>query len=144
MNRIKRFNEVDSNETLNESWKSWAVALGLVSASLFSNNVLGQSKLKDKIESVKDLVNDKINKDPILKDLEKEGYRPLDNYHTQKIIEKGKLVDLDISVLSNTQSAAKLNLISKLNDRKLNPQDGFFVYKNEGSNIRMKWITYDK
>ena len=140
MNRIKRFDEVDLNESINESWKSWAVALGIASASLLVNDALGQSKLKDKIE----LVKDKLNGDPVLKKLIEDGYEPLPGALplTRLEVYGEGLIDSDISVLSNTLSGAMLSLKSALEERKIKPEeDGYFVYKKEGSKVRLKWIT---
>lgn len=138
MDKIKRFKEFNG-ESLNENWKNWAVALGIASASLFSGSTIGQTKLKDKIESIKDVLYE----DPVLKKLIKDGYEPLPgSLPISWYAEKGNLVDSDISILSNTLTAAKLRLSSILMDKNIKPEeDGFFVYRDEGSNVRIKWIT---
>jgi hypothetical protein len=139
---INLLKEENQQELIEENWKNWAVALGIASASLFSTDVIGQSKLKDKIESVKDVVNDKINKDPILRQLEKEGYSPAigDRINPDK-----RLSDPNIEVVGNTIINAKSSLIELLESKgiKFNQLNGIIVYKKiSSSQVKAKWISY--
>lgn len=139
---INLLKEENQQELIEENWKNWAVALVIASASLFSTDVMGQSKLKDKIESVKDVVNDKINKDPILRQLEKEGYSPAID---DRINPDKRLSDPNIEVVGNTIINAKSSLIELLESKGIlfNQLTGIIVYKKiSPSQVKAKWIFY--
>jgi hypothetical protein len=150
---IKLFKEENKQELIEENWKNWAVALGIASASLFAGNAMGQSKLKDKIETIKDagqnklesvkeLVNDKINKDPVLKQLEKDGYVPGvgERINTDK-----RLSDPNIETLAETETGARFQLLQILDLKgiKFNQINGIIVYKVESpTKVKAKYISY--
>lgn len=150
---IKLLKEENKQELIEENWKNWAVALGIASVSLFAGNAMGQSKLKDKIETIKDagkdklesvkeLVNDKINKDPVLKQLENDGYVPGVG---EKINTDKSLSDPNIEVIGETISNARSLLIQTLNLKgiKYNQLNGIIVYKVESpSKVKAKYISY--
>ena len=139
MENIKTFNQFNNDQSINENWKNWAVALGIASSSLFMSDAKAQVNLKDKIETAKSDLFSKFNKDTLLKDLEKDGYIPLKG----ELVDKNKkMFDDDISSLGETESSSKANLMQTLRDKKINPRDGFFVYRKEGKKVRMKWIGY--
>ena len=140
--KVKLIKESEDN-IIEEGWKGWAVALGLAASSLLTTNVAAQSSVKDKIENIKNKVQSKISKDPVLKNLEKEGYSPeIGSTIKPDVI----LVDSGFESFSNTKIAARADLIQKLSSegiKDLSAHKGIFVYRNEGSNVRMKWITYN-
>ena len=150
---VKLLKEENQQELIEENWKNWAVALGIASASLFAGNAMGQSKLKDKIETIKDagkdklesvkeLVNNKINKDPVLKQLEKDGYIPAKG----DIISSDKMLsDSNIETVAETMTNAKNSLIQLLNSKgiKYNQVNGIIVYKVESpTRVKAKYIFY--
>lgn len=139
MGKIKTFNKFNSDQSINENWKNWAVALGIASSSLFINDAKAQFNLKDKIEIVKSDLFSKLNKNPLLKELEKDGYIPLE---TELVDKSKKMFDDNINYLGETKSSSKASLMQHLSDRKINPRDGFFVYRIEGKKVRIKWIGY--
>jgi hypothetical protein len=146
MNTIKKFNEFNNSEQINENWKNWAIALGIASSAFLANDVRSQTKLKDKIENTKSDLSDKFSKiisNPVLKKLEKDGYIPFVGEYIDKDRE---MIDNDISFLGETQTSAKSDLIEKLQQDKINysPKNGFFVYRKEDGKVRVKWISYSK
>jgi hypothetical protein len=134
---IKIIEESENKELIEEGWKNWAVALGIVASSFFSQNVKA-----DSINNIKDKVENVISKDTTLKKLKKDGFAPeIGEY----IDSSRKISDSNIQIVANTQTAAKIHLIQILKSKGINPSDnraGFIVYKNENKNVIAKYIKY--
>ena len=141
MKHLKTFEiyNYQDNEIIQEGWKNWALALGIASSSLISNHAnahgLGDG-LKDKIFSI-------INGDLTIKRLERDGYSPTPG---SLIPNNKKIVDSGIEAHGQTKTTAELSLRNELkskgidsNNRKL----GFIVYKTDGEQIFVKWISFE-
>lgn len=142
--KVKINESSQDNNLLEENWKNWAIALGIVGSSFFVNDVNAQVNLnlKNKIENVKSNLKSKISKDPVLKQLEKDGYSPAigDRINPDK-----NLIDNNIEVVSNTMTNTKFQLIEtlKLKNMKYDRFNGIIVYKEiPGNKIKAKWISY--
>jgi hypothetical protein len=136
---IKFLNESDNKEILEENWKNWAIGLGIVASSFFTQptNAEDLLKVKEKVENV-------VNKDITLKKLQKEGFSPAIG---DRINPNKSLFDSGIEVIGNTETAVKFQLIEILKSKGINHSnimkpEGIIVYKKEGKNIRAKWIGY--
>lgn len=136
MKHIKRYN---SWEKIDEGWKDWVVALGLVTSSFLTTDALAQSSLKDKL---KDRLENVMSDNSTLKKLKNEGYYPGTG---DRIDSDRKLSDSGHESLANTKTSARTDLIEKLKSKgiiDLSIQKGIILYKNEGNNTRAKWIAY--
>jgi hypothetical protein len=127
-----------NNEIIEENWKNWAIGLGIVASSFFTEpaNAQNISNIKNKVENI-------ISNDVTLKKLNKEGYFPAIG---DRINPNKSLIDSGIETVANTETASKTSLQSKLKSEGINysnPNEGVIVYKKEGSNIRAKWIKYN-
>ena len=136
---IKFMNESNNNKLLEENWKNWAIGLGIVASSFFTQptNAEDLLKIKEKVENV-------VNKDITLKKLQKEGFSPAVG---DRINPNKSLYDSGIEVIGNTETAAKFQLIEILKSKGINHSnvmkpEGIILYKKEGKNIRAKWIGY--
>jgi len=141
MKYLKTFENYNLNdELLEESWKNWALALGIAASSLVSNNANASSqglgdKLKDKIESM-------ASSGLTIEKLERDGYSPAPG---TLIPSDKKLVDSGIESTGQTKSAADISIQSLLRSKGIdfsNRKSGFFVYKEVGQNISVKWISF--
>jgi len=141
MKYLKTFENYNLNdELLEESWKNWALALGIAASSLVSNSANASSqglgdKLKDKIESM-------ASSGLTIEKLERDGYSPAPG---TLIPSDKKLVDSGIVANGKTIPGATKGIEVKLksegidyNNRKL----GFLVYKEVGQGYDVKWISF--
>ena len=127
------------NEILEEGWKNWAIALGIAASSLMPNHANASTQgigdgLKDRVVSI-------INGDLTIKNLEKDGYSPAPG---TMISSDKKIVDSGIEAHGQTKSAAELSLQKELQSKGIdygNRKAGFIVYKTDGSQIFVKWIS---
>lgn len=141
MKYLKTFENYNlDDELLEESWKKWALALGIAASSLVSNDANAGSqgigdKLKDKIESM-------TSSGLTIEKLEKDGYSPAMGTF---ISSDKKLVDSGIESTGQNKSAADISIQSLLKSKGIdfsNRKSGFFVYKEVGQNISVKWISF--
>ena len=138
MKYLKRFENYNNDELLEEGWKNWALALGIAASSLMPNNANASTQgdgLKDRLTSI-------INGDLTIKNLEKDGYSPAPG----TLIPSGKkLVDSGIESTGQSKSTADISIQSLLKSKGIdfsNRKSGFFVYKEIGKNISVKWISF--
>ena len=144
MKYLKTFENYSYNfddENIDEGWKNWALALGIALSSLVPNHANASTSgigdgIKDKIVSVVDH-----GSQLTIKKLEKEGYSP--SAGTPIKADK-ELVDSGIEAYGNTESAAELQIRTELNSKGIDTshKSGFYVYKEVGQNISVKWISY--
>lgn len=135
---VKIIEKSDNKELIEESWKNWAIGLGIVASSFFTQNVNA-----DTIDNVKDKVENVITQNTTLKKLKKDGFAPAIG---ELIDNSKKISDTGIEVLGNTQTAAKTQLIQILKAKGINPSDnrsGFIIYKQENKKIIAKYIKYN-
>ena len=128
-------------ENIDEGWKNWALALGIALSSLVPNHANASTSgigdgIKDKIVSVVDH-----GSQLTIKKLEKEGYSPSSG---TPIKGDKELVDSGIESTGNTASAAEMQVRAELNSKGIDTshKSGFFVYKEVGQNVSVKWISY--
>ena len=129
------------DENIDEGWKNWALALGIALSSLAPNHANASTSgigdgIKDKIISVVDH-----GTALTVKKLERDGYSPVPG----NLIKGDKeLVDSGIESTGQTKSAAETSIRSELNSKGIDTSNksGFFVYKEVGQNISVKWISY--
>jgi len=141
MKYLKRFENYNNDELLEEGWKNWALALGIAASSLVSNNANASTQgigddLRDKIENLKGCSGLTIKK------LEKDGYSPVPG---TLIPSDKKLVDSGIESTGKTKSTADEAIKSLLRSKGIdfgNIKSGFFVYKEIGQKISVKWISF--
>lgn len=130
-----RFND----ETIDEGWKDWAVALGVTLSTLVPNYAKAETSdiagdgIKDRIVNMLDQ-----GSQLTIKKLAKDGYSPAP---LTPIKGDRELVDSGIEAYGKTQAAANLQLETKSKDV-FNKELGFRVYKEVGNGISVKWIIY--
>ena len=144
MKYLKTFESYSYNfndETIDEGWKNWALALGIALSTLTPNHANASTSgigdgIKDKIVSVVDH-----GSQLTIKKLEKEGYSP--SAGTPIKADK-ELVDSGIESTATSASAAEMQVRTELISKGIDTshKSGFYVYKEVGQNISVKWISY--
>ena len=144
MKYLKTFESYSYNfndETIDEGWKNWALALGIALSTLTTNHANASTSgigdgIKDKIVSVVDH-----GSQLTIKKLEKEGYSPSAG---APIKADKELVDSGIESTGTSASAAEMQVRTELISMGIDTshKSGFYVYKEVGQNISVKWISY--